>query len=51
MVVESYTFVALDKEQCMSLTTFRKSGEAVVTPVWFAESKGIIYPCSFFVVK
>ncbi len=43
MVVETYTFAALDKEKCMSLTTFRKTGEAVVTPVWFAESKGIIY--------
>ncbi len=43
MVVESYTFATLDKEKYMSLTTFRKSGDAVVTPVWFAESKGIIY--------
>jgi PPOX class probable F420-dependent enzyme len=43
MVVETYTFAALDKEKCLSLTTFRKSGEVVVTPVWFAESKGIIY--------
>jgi hypothetical protein len=36
MVVESYTFAALDKEKYISLTTFRKTGEAVVTPVWFA---------------
>jgi PPOX class probable F420-dependent enzyme len=43
MVVELYTFATLDKEKCMSLTTFRKTGEAVVTPMWFAESKGIIY--------
>jgi len=43
MVVETYTFATLDKEKCMSLTTFRKSGEAVVTPVWFAESKGVFY--------
>jgi len=27
----------------MRLTTFRKTGEAVITPVWFAESKGTIY--------
>ena len=43
MVVETYTFATLDKEKYMSLTTFRKSGEAVITPVWFAESNGIIY--------
>ncbi|HWZ17565.1 MAG TPA: PPOX class F420-dependent oxidoreductase [Ktedonobacteraceae bacterium] len=43
MVVELYTFATLDKEKCMSLTTFRKTGEAVIIPMWFAESKGIIY--------
>jgi uncharacterized protein len=43
MIVESYTFTNLDKEKYMSLTTFRKSGEAVITPMWFAESKGTIY--------
>jgi uncharacterized protein len=43
MVVASYTFATLDKEKYMSLTTFRKTGEAVVTPVWFAESNGTIY--------
>ncbi len=43
MVVESYTFTNLVKEKYISLTTFRKTGEAVVTPVWFAESKGTIY--------
>ncbi|MGZ3621845.1 MAG: PPOX class F420-dependent oxidoreductase [Ktedonobacteraceae bacterium] len=43
MVVETYTFAALDKEKYMSLTTFRKTGDAVVTPVWFADSNGTIY--------
>jgi PPOX class probable F420-dependent enzyme len=43
MIVESYTFTNLDKEKYMSLTTFRKSGEGVITPMWFAESKGTIY--------
>ena len=43
MVVETYTFTTLDKEKYMTLTTFRKTGEAVVTPVWFAENNGIIY--------
>ncbi len=43
MIVESHTFDALNKEKYMSLTTFRKMGRAIVTPVWFAESKGTIY--------
>ena len=43
MIVQSYTFTNLDKEKYMSLTTFRKSGEAVITPMWFAESRGTIY--------
>ena len=43
MVVEVYTFTNLDKEKYVSLTTFRKAGEAVVTPMGFAESNGTIY--------
>jgi PPOX class probable F420-dependent enzyme len=37
------TFATLNKAQCVSLTTFRKNGAAVATPVWFAEHEGIIY--------
>jgi uncharacterized protein len=33
----------LAKAQFINLTTFRKSGIAVVTPVWFAESVGRLY--------
>jgi hypothetical protein len=47
MIVQTYTFTNLDKEKYMSLTTFRQSGEAVITPMWFAESKGIIYAACF----
>ena len=43
MVVETYTFTNLDNEKYIRLTTYRKTGEAVITPMWFAESKGIIY--------
>ena len=43
MVVQSSTFTRLAKEKYISLTTFRKTGEGVVTPVWFAESSGFIY--------
>jgi PPOX class probable F420-dependent enzyme len=41
--LERATFPDLRKEQCIALTTFRKTGEAVTTPVWFAESLGTIY--------
>ena len=43
MVVQSYTFTNLVREKNISLTTFRKTGEEVVTPMWFAESIGTIY--------
>jgi PPOX class probable F420-dependent enzyme len=33
----------LDKEKYVSLTTFRKTGKAVATPMWFAESSGTIF--------
>src|SRR5207302_9140061 len=42
-VLERATFPDLRREQCIALTTFRKTGEAVTTPVWFAESLGMIY--------
>ncbi len=41
--IERATFPDLRREQCIALTTFRKTGEAVTTPVWFAESLGTIY--------
>jgi PPOX class probable F420-dependent enzyme len=37
------TFAALAGHNYMSLTTFRKTGEAVPTPVWFAEQAGKLY--------
>jgi PPOX class probable F420-dependent enzyme len=36
-------FEPLLKENYVSLTTFRKSGVAVPTPMWFAEENGTIY--------
>ena len=42
-VLERATFPDLRKEQCIALTTFRKTGQAVTTPVWFAISPGTIY--------
>ncbi len=42
-VIERATFPELDREQCIALTTFRKTGQAVTTPVWFAQSLGTIF--------
>ncbi|HEX6551660.1 MAG TPA: PPOX class F420-dependent oxidoreductase [Ktedonobacteraceae bacterium] len=42
-VIERATFPDLGREQCIALTTFRKTGQAVTTPVWFAQSPGAIY--------
>jgi uncharacterized protein len=39
----SPSIAALKKQQFISLTTFRKSGVAVPTPVWFALVDGKIY--------
>jgi len=33
----------LQRQNYLSLTTFRKSGAAVSTPVWFAEANGKLY--------
>ena len=41
--LEKATFPDLGREQCIALTTFRKTGQRVVTPVWFAQSHGTIY--------
>jgi len=43
MAVTSKAFTNLDGHQYMSLTTFRKTGEAVVTPVWFINEGGKLY--------
>jgi uncharacterized protein len=42
-VLERATFPDLGREQCIALTTFRKRGQAVTTPVWFAIRLGTIY--------
>src|SRR5260370_39700012 len=40
---ERATFPDVGREQFNALTTVRKTGEAVTTPVWFAISLGTIY--------
>ena len=39
----SNSFLVLKGHEYMSLTTFRKSGQAVPTPVWFVEVDGKLY--------
>jgi PPOX class probable F420-dependent enzyme len=41
--LEKATFPDLGREQYIALTSFRKTGQAVMTPVWFAQSLGTIY--------
>jgi uncharacterized protein len=36
-------FPALNRQNYMALTTFRKNGQAVVTPVWFAQEGDKLY--------
>src|SRR5436305_1258511 len=42
-VIEKATFPDLGRAQCIALTTFRKTGQAVTTPVMFAQRLGTIY--------
>ena len=43
MSTQASPFVPLIKENYASLTTFRKNGTAIATPMWFAERDGVIY--------
>ncbi len=43
MSEEQHAFSILQGHDYMNLTTFRKSGAAVPTPVWFAEEHGKLY--------
>ena len=43
ITLEKATFPDLGKEQCIALTTFRKTGQAVTTPVIFAQNPWTIY--------
>jgi len=43
MSTQTFPFAPLVKENYASLTTFRKNGTAVATPMWFAERDGVIY--------
>lgn len=40
---EATGFAGLHKQQYMNLFTYKKSGEAIKTPVWFALKNGKVY--------
>ena len=47
MNTQIYPFTSLKSASYLNLTTFRRSGEAVATPLWFAEHEGVLYVQTF----
>ena len=43
MALNPAALAALDRKPYISLVTFRRSGDAVQTPVWFAAYDGKLY--------
>jgi PPOX class probable F420-dependent enzyme len=40
---ENNSFIALKQHKCVSLTTYRKNGKPVPTPIWFAMENEKLY--------
>lgn len=47
MITQAHPFTPLKSASYLNLTTFRRSGEAVATPLWFAEHEGVLYAQTF----
>ena len=47
MITQAHPFTSLKSASYVNLTTFRRSGVAVATPLWFAEQQGILYAQTF----
>jgi len=47
MITQAQPFTSLKGDKYINLTTFRRSGEAVATPLWFAEQQGVLYTQTF----
>jgi PPOX class probable F420-dependent enzyme len=47
MITQVHPFTVLKNARYLNLTTFRRSGEAVATPLWFAEHEGVLYMQTF----
>ena len=43
MDTDKHRFDQFEKRSYLNLETFRKSGQGVPTPVWFAEDQGVLY--------
>ena len=43
MTLDSDAIAALDRESYINLATFKRNGDAVNTPVWFAARSGKLY--------
>lgn len=43
MTLDSDALRTLDRERYLSLATFKRNGDAVETPVWFAEGNGRLW--------
>ncbi|MGH2493359.1 MAG: PPOX class F420-dependent oxidoreductase [Ktedonobacteraceae bacterium] len=47
MITQAQPLIVLKSARYINLITFRKSGAAVATPLWFAEHQGILYTQTF----
>jgi PPOX class probable F420-dependent enzyme len=47
MIIQAQPLTILSGYKYINLTTFRKSGVGVATPLWFAEHQGILYTQTF----
>ena len=47
MITQAHPFTSLTGASFVNLTTFRRSGEAVATPLWFVEQQGVLYAQTF----
>lgn len=46
-MTQAQPFTTLKNRTYINLTTFRKTGAAVATPLWFAEEQGVLYTQTF----
>lgn len=47
MITQAQALTSLKSDKYINLTTFRKSGAAVATPLWFVEYQGVLYTQTF----
>ena len=47
MITQAQSLTSMKSVSYINLTTFRKSGAPVATPLWFAEHQGVLYAQTF----